>query len=153
MVFVEIVFASAGVIGGVVGILALLCFFVGGLGGAVSSVWLAVNMWMAIYRYWTVLQGGHARTTPEKAIGFLFIPFYNFYWAYNITVGLRDDMNKYIYNHRSDIPPITVNNTWLIAYILSCLPYINLLTLPFYLWEFDRRNKELAFAASRILHG
>jgi len=32
-----------------------------------------------VYKMWASIQDGHARTRPESALGFLFIPFFNFY--------------------------------------------------------------------------
>lgn len=124
-----------------------------GIGLTISSIWMAINMLMAIYRYWTTLQGGNARTTPGKAIGFLFIPFFNFYWVYQCIIGLRNDMNKYIANHRTDIPPIRDSNYLVITLTLSLIPYVNLIGQVLFLGEWDRRNKEFAYAASRIIHG
>jgi hypothetical protein len=49
-----------------------------------------------LYRHWLVLQGHGARTTPGKAVGFGFIPLFNFYWWYIAYVGLAEDNNKYI---------------------------------------------------------
>jgi hypothetical protein len=38
---------------------------------------------MIHYECWKVLPSGYRnQITPEKAIGFLFIPFYNFYWFF-----------------------------------------------------------------------
>jgi hypothetical protein len=34
------------------------------------------------YKCWMALPQQHRFTTPGRAIGFLFIPFYNFYWAF-----------------------------------------------------------------------
>jgi hypothetical protein len=49
-----------------------------------------------LYRHWLLLQGHGARTTPEKAVGFCFIPFFNFYWFFIAVVGLAEDNNKYM---------------------------------------------------------
>jgi CBS domain containing-hemolysin-like protein len=34
------------------------------------------------YECWKLLPSGYRKTAPEKAVGFLFIPFYNFYWFF-----------------------------------------------------------------------
>ncbi|MDA3798455.1 MAG: hypothetical protein PF692_05165 [Kiritimatiellae bacterium] len=49
-----------------------------------------------LYKSWAAIQDGHARTTPGKAIGFLFIPFFNIYWAFQATWGLSKDFNAYL---------------------------------------------------------
>lgn len=51
--------------------------------------------WMLLYRCWMIIQDGEARTTPGRAVGFLFVPFFNLYWIHVVTVGLAEDMNRY----------------------------------------------------------
>ncbi|MEW6096676.1 MAG: hypothetical protein AB1567_09145 [bacterium] len=53
-------------------------------------------MW---YKAWASIQDGFARTTPGKAVGFLFIPFYNFYWIFQVIWGFAKDYNSYIDRH------------------------------------------------------
>lgn len=45
-------------------------------------IWSTVLGMMYVYRAWTILQPAGASTTPGKAVGFLFIPFFNYYWAF-----------------------------------------------------------------------
>lgn len=49
-----------------------------------------------LYRQWSLLQGHGARTTPGKAVGFGFIPFYCFYWWFVAYAGLATDTNNYL---------------------------------------------------------
>src|SRR4030042_6627005 len=44
-----------------------------------------------LYRHWWLLQGHGARTTPGKAVGFGFIPFFCFYWWFIAYAGLAKD--------------------------------------------------------------
>lgn len=44
-----------------------------------------------LYRAWAIIQPHGARTTPGKAVGFLFIPFFNFYWMFVAYRGLLLD--------------------------------------------------------------
>ena len=54
-----------------------------------------IPFYMCLYRAWVCLQpGGLARTTPGKAIGFLFIPFFNIYWIFQAINGLAGDWNR-----------------------------------------------------------
>ena len=150
---VGVLIIAAGVIPDVFVWLSMILTTLGGLGLTISGIWMSINMLMAIYRYWTTLQGGNARTTPGKAIGFLFIPLFNFYWGYQCFIGLRNDMNNYIANYRTDIPPIRDGNYLVITLTLSLIPYVNLIGSILFLAEWNRRNKEFAYAASRIIHG
>ena len=46
----------------------------------------AIAFWVLIYKAWSAIQDNQARTTPGKAVGFLFIPLFNFYWLF-VAIG------------------------------------------------------------------
>jgi len=48
------------------------------------------------HRAWTCLQSGGAQTTPGKAVGFMFIPFFNLYWVFVAINGLPKDWNRIV---------------------------------------------------------
>ncbi len=67
----------------------------GGIGLAwLLSIFSTIYGYIIMYRAWHVLQPGGARTTPGKAIGFMFIPFFNIYWIFNAFVGWATDWNR-----------------------------------------------------------
>ena len=78
-----------------------------------------------LYRFWCVIQDGEARTTPGKAVGFCFIPFFNLYWIYVAIVGLAKDMNAYRTQWNIEGPRVSegLALTWFV---------LSLLTVPFY---------------------
>jgi hypothetical protein len=49
-----------------------------------------------LYKAWEAIQTGHPRTTPGRAVGFLFIPFFNLYWMFQAVWGYALDYNKYV---------------------------------------------------------
>jgi len=53
-----------------------------------------IFLFMLLYRLWQLVPAEIARTTPGKAVGFCFIPLFNFYWAFVAFKGLSIDMNK-----------------------------------------------------------
>lgn len=59
----------------------------------------AIVFMTLVYKMWASIQDGHARTSPGKAIGFMFIPFFNFYWAFQAIWGFSKDYNSYIDRH------------------------------------------------------
>ena len=65
-----------------------------GLLGFVFSLGAWVIACIHIYRSWVILQPGGARTTPGKAVGFLFIPFFNLYWVFVSYYGWSQDWNR-----------------------------------------------------------
>ncbi|KAF0110032.1 MAG: hypothetical protein FD147_1907 [Chloroflexi bacterium] len=95
-----------------------------------SAIASAVLFYIILYRSWKLIQDGYARTTPGKAVGFLFIPFYNFYWIFQALPGLTRDTNAYIQRHA--LPIVTqdesVPTSYCILSLLSMVPYLNFLT-------------------------
>ena len=59
---------------------------------------------MLLYKAWQAIQGGQARTTPEKAVGFIFIPVYNFYWYFIAYWAFARDYNLYLQLKSLDLP-------------------------------------------------
>lgn len=55
--------------------------------------WWALNL-VYLGRLWKALQHGRARTTPGKAVGLLFVPFFNLYWIFVAIYGLAQDWNR-----------------------------------------------------------
>ncbi|MBP8017108.1 zinc-ribbon domain-containing protein [Candidatus Gracilibacteria bacterium] len=49
-----------------------------------------------LYRIWLLIQDKNVTMTPGIAIGYLFIPFFNFYWVFKCCWGLSIDYNKFI---------------------------------------------------------
>ena len=46
------------------------------------------------YHNWELVPEDFRSTTPGKAVGFLFIPFYNFYWIFISFIGLWKGLNE-----------------------------------------------------------
>lgn len=78
-----------------------------------------------IYKAWSFIQDGYAQTTPGKAVGFLFIPFFNIYWIFVAFYGLSVNLNKYIFRHRIKIDPINSGLVLVacIMWILTCISF------------------------------
>jgi hypothetical protein len=57
---------------------------------------MSVFWCILLYRHWLLLQGHGARTTPGRAVGFGFIPFFFFYWWFVAYAGLAKDNNRYL---------------------------------------------------------
>ncbi len=67
--------------------------------GALGLIYAAVVHLVFIYKIWQHIADEHARTTPGKAVGFLFIPFFNLYWIFQVLWGFAKDCNSYIERH------------------------------------------------------
>lgn len=64
-----------------------------GLGG---MIWGMVYALIILYRCWSLIPSPIARTTPGKAVGFLFIPFFNWYWVFQAVHGLAEDIHAWM---------------------------------------------------------
>jgi hypothetical protein len=93
---------------------------------AIAAVWvlaiiIAVIAYTLLYRFWSLIQDGNARTTPMKAVLLCLIPFYNIYWNYIAYVGLAEDMNKFCDNHNIPGPRINQNMALIWYMLLLCV--------------------------------
>lgn len=75
--------------------------------GTVLLIYAAVVSLVMWYKAWKAIQDGNARTTPGKAVGFLFIPFFNFYWVFQAIWGFAKDYNSYITRHKISTSKLT----------------------------------------------
>jgi uncharacterized membrane protein len=96
--------------------------------GYIPMILGAVFMFVLIHRMWSSLQDDHARTTPGKAVGFLFIPFYNFYWAFQVFPGFATDYNNHIDRRGLAAPrmPGGLFVTYVIFCFLAIIPVLGL---------------------------
>ena len=101
---------------------------------ALFMIYSVVTYLMLLYKAWAAIQDGQARTTPGKAVGFCFIPFFNLYWMFQAFYGFGVDYNRYAERH--SLPARLPEGLFLAYPILllgSSLPLINILaTLPMF---------------------
>lgn len=67
--------------------------------------WVVVFCFL-VHKMWAAIQDGNVRTSPGKAVGFLFIPFFNLYWAFQAFPGWATDYNNYLKRHGIDAKPV-----------------------------------------------
>ena len=122
--------ASLVDLGGAVGDILIVSFFVGLVLAAISGIAAIVVHFILLYRFWRLIQDGKTRTTPAKALWFFAIPFFNFYWWYVAYVGLAEDMNRYC--DERHIPAPRIHEGQAVAlYVLALwglIPFVNLIT-------------------------
>jgi len=103
---------------------------IGGLGCLYSAI-LALIFY---YKMWESIQDGHARTSPGKAVGFLFIPFFNLYWIFQALWGFSQDYNAYVDRHGVSTRKLP-EGLFLACSILpltTWIPFLNILTIIAY---------------------
>ncbi len=85
------------------------------------------------YIYWELVQKEGVLTTPGKAIGYLFIPFYNLYWIFVSFRGLAIEINKTLKqkNITTEKKASIGLATAFCILMLSCMiPILNFLAYP-----------------------
>jgi len=92
----------------------------------IVSVLALVFSLILLYRYWAVMQPYTKRTTPGKAVGFLFIPIFNFYWIFVAYYGLAKDIDGYLNANRGSTAPRPASGlvlSMVILFLISLLAF------------------------------
>jgi len=97
--------------------------------GCAAVLFGAYICYILLYRAWEAIQDGHARTTPGKAAGLIFIPFFNFYWVFVTMYGFAQDYNRYIERHAVNARKLKEGLflAFCILFICGMLPFISYL--------------------------
>lgn len=69
------------------------------------------------HRCWRVLVNDRPLTTPGKAVGFLFIPIYGFYWMFPSFMGLNKDLQRALAARGLNRPAIHPGTVWFLILI------------------------------------
>jgi len=98
--------------------------------GMAFSIIPTIIGYVLLYKAWQAIQDGQPRTTPGKAVGFLFIPFYNFYWMFIAYWGWAKDCNTYIASKGFSVAPIPEKLYLAFPIIMLCsgVPYLGSVT-------------------------
>jgi hypothetical protein len=78
---------------------------------------------------WAAIQDGHARTTPGKAVGFLFIPVFSLYWMFQVLPGFAKDFNSFADRHNLDIKrlPTAPFTAYCVLILCGIIPILGIL--------------------------
>jgi hypothetical protein len=98
-----------------------------------TTVWALVLHMMYLYRAWSVIQDGSARTTPGKAVGFLFIPLFQAYWVFPCYYGLAEDYETFNRKHGFEDAPALPKPYFLVYAIFGCLAKVPCISALFLL--------------------
>ena len=93
--------------------------------GMAFSIISTIIGYVLLYKAWQAIQDGKPRTTPGKAVGFLFIPFFNLYWMFIAYWGWAKDCNAYISSKGLSLTPLPEKLYLAYPIILLCggIPY------------------------------
>ena len=92
----------------------------------IYSIIITAILW---HKAWGVIQDGHARTTPGRAVGFAFIPIFNLYWAFQLIYGFAKDYNAY--RRRYNIPVTELSEGYFLAATILMIPGIIISRIPY----------------------
>ncbi len=98
--------------------------------GMAFSIISTIIGYVLLYKAWQAIQDGKPRTTPGKAVGFLFIPFFNLYWMFIAYWGWAKDCNAYISSKGLSLSPLPEKLYLAFPIILLCsgIPYVTAAT-------------------------
>jgi tetrahydromethanopterin S-methyltransferase subunit F len=103
--------------------LTLLCV---GIGGLIAGV---VFLCLLLHQMWGLVQPSQKCSSPGQAVGFLFIPVFNFYWGFVAVWGLAQELNRV--RAQRGIPGRPVNEqlamTACILFCCAIVPYLGIL--------------------------
>ena len=95
--FYMLVFIVAGVLTALVFALAVLTCNINIIYFVVPIILFANVVGLVLhYKLWKAIQDPYSIVTPGKAVGYLFVPFYNIYWLFRSIYGFAVEHNDYI---------------------------------------------------------
>lgn len=107
-----------------------VCF---GTGFFLAIPWIAMIIlyFVILHKCWQVVQDGYAKTTPGQAVGFMFLPFFNFYWQFVAYHGLAKNMNEFMARHNiyGEKAPEGLAMAVCIFNLLNLIPYVDFITV------------------------
>lgn len=112
------------------------------------SIPTSILFFIWLYKTWEAVPQQHQSTSPGKALGFLFVPFFNIYWMFRAFPGL----SKSIQNaHKAANPSYSGGGVafavGLMACIMSFIPFVQIVSfIPFVIWVLltnSEKNKML----------
>ncbi len=75
--------------------------------GTALIIYAVTLMYVLLYKIWQAIQFEGSRTTPTRAVGLLFVPFFAYYWVFQAFWGWAKDCNAYIAKHKLSIPKMS----------------------------------------------
>jgi len=87
----------------------------------------AVFWCIFIFKAWKAIQDDHTVATPGKALGFMFIPFFNLYWLFIAIGSWGKEYNGFARRNKLNVEPMSegVFIAWAVLILLP-VPIANL---------------------------
>jgi hypothetical protein len=125
----------------------------------------ATCYFVLLYRAWAVIQDGRISPTPGRAVGLLFVPFFNVYWVFIGVFGLTRALNRFVRRYDLEAPsasqPLGLSVS--LYSVLTYIPFpfaglvplgLNLVLLPLFMRSIYRTVAAICEDANRerIVH-
>jgi predicted Zn finger-like uncharacterized protein len=129
MVFVYC-WTGARIVAGILGALGLMLAIKKGAHSTLIEVFAAADVFLVcsvaieyslFYKMWAAIRDSQTSITPAKAVGFLFIPVFNIYWALLMVTGFAEDYNAFIQRRaiKTKDLPMAIFLIYAFAFMLS----------------------------------
>ena len=120
------------IIAGILGALGLMLAIRKGAHSTLIATFAAADVFFVcsvlielvlFYKMWAAIQDDQASISPAKAVGFLFIPVFNIYWALLMVTGFAEDYNAFIQRRsiKTKDLPITLFLIYAFVFILAAM--------------------------------
>jgi hypothetical protein len=116
---------------------------------ATLSAWAIIGFFFFLSFYplvllakmWAAIQDDMTSVSPAKAIGFLFIPFFNLFWIFRVWAGYADEYDNYVLRHDLQVAPLErgIFVVYPIFALLGGLLIFPLIAVPFLLFPMIRQ--------------
>lgn len=125
------------IIAGVLGALGLILAIQKGAHSTLIATFAAADVFligsvaielMLFYKMWAAIKDSQTSISPAKAVGFLFIPVFNIYWALLMITGFAEDYNSFI--QRRAIKARNLSLTLFLIYAFAFILAATVLTTP-----------------------
>jgi len=96
--------------------------------GVALLVYSGIIGLMLIFRMWAALPEGYGRATPARAVGYLLIPLFNFYWVFRAFWGWTQDYNKLREDRELEVPLMSEELGFNAAFlaVLTVIPFLGI---------------------------
>ena len=112
-----------------------ICFLGGFVTFGISVIVGLVFMYILLYKFWKFIpRQENPNITPQRAVGFCFIPFFNFYWNFITFLKLAAHYKPYT------SAPIEIY-AWLYSFSFCAVMYSTIAILIFPILLFDELRK------------
>ena len=101
-----------------------------------AFVFATVSPFVLLYKFWRLVPANEAETTPGKAVGLLFIPFFNIYWTYVAFCKLSKHYDEF-----DEMGQMSTSALALFAFVSGFIPVVCVLSpILWIVWFFRMKN-------------